>query len=82
MYLHKDEVLFVPFSQLTLSLGDKQPLTHQTGYQEAVTLLSHRRAHAVIKHLEFPSTYTSAHSRGLKLWLQRTLVWLKLLAEA
>lgn len=47
-----------------------------------MTLLFHCHGHTVINHLELHSTYTSAHSCDLKLWLQRTLVWLKLLTEA
>lgn len=71
-----------PFSQLTLRLGDKEPLTHQAGYQRAVTLLSHRRARSVIKNLELPGTYSSAHSCHLKLWLRSSLARLKSLAQA
>lgn len=71
-----------PFSQLTLRLGDKEPLTRQAGYQRAVTLLSHRRARSVIKNLELPGTYSSAHSCHLKLWLRSSLAQLKSLAEA
>lgn len=63
-----------------LCLGDNQPLTHQTGYQEAVT---HFITCSVIKTLKLHSTENSdLLSCDLKLWLQRTLVWLKWLTQA
>lgn len=61
---------------------EKEHLNHEKEYREAMTLLFHCHGHTVINHLELHSTYTSAHSCDLKLWLQRTLVWLKLLTEA